>query len=48
MAERASVEQFYNWILDGGLVGWIESVKNDEGKMRQIAQIFDDVKDFGL
>lgn len=49
MAERASVEQFYQWVLDGGLAGWIESVQYDENKMRQIAQIFDEVKAiFGL
>jgi hypothetical protein len=49
MAERASVEQFYQWVLDGGLAGWIESVKNDPNKMKQISDIFDEVKGiFGL
>ena len=49
MAERASVEQFYQWVLDGGLAGWIESVSTNEAKMREIAAIFDEVKAaFGL
>jgi hypothetical protein len=49
MAERTSVEQFYQWVIDGGLAGWIESVAHDEGKMRQISAIFEETKAaFGL
>lgn len=42
--DKQTVEIFLQWIKDGGLAGWIESVMYDEGKLQQIAQIYREIK----
>ncbi len=42
--DRAAAEVFLNWIRDGGCAGWIESAMNDEAKLKEIAQIYRDIK----
>ncbi len=44
--DLATVKQFLNWVEQGdqGLVGWINSAMNDEAKLKQIAQIYRDIK----
>ena len=42
--DRAIVEVFLNWVKDGGCAGWIESAMYDEAKLREIAQIYQDIK----
>ncbi len=42
--DRQTVEIFLNWVNDGGLAGWIESVMDDESKLQGIAKIYRDIK----
>lgn len=41
-----TVQTFLDWVRSGdaGLAGWINSAMNDEGKLRKIAQIYQDIK----
>jgi hypothetical protein len=46
---KETVEVFLNWVKDGGLAGWIESVMDDEEKLKRIADIYGDLKEaFGF
>jgi hypothetical protein len=42
--DRSTVEIFLSWVKDGGCAGWIESAIADEAKLKQIAQIYKDIK----
>ena len=42
-AEKQTAETLYAWVKDGGLAGWIESVMNDENKLRQIEEIYQEI-----
>ena len=47
--EKQIVQVFLNWVQDGGLAGWIEAFMQDEAKLREISQVYGQLREvFGV
>jgi hypothetical protein len=42
--EYSDAQVFLGWVRDGGCAGWIESAMDDEAKLREIEQVYDNLK----